>query len=225
MMDISEILRRLEAPLLDIRYLLDRKYPKKSAITYVSNRYGLTKDERNILTRIACEKDISNDRKRKIVSIEFIRDKNLFIDGYNVLITVESLILGYPVFLCDDGILKDVRSLFRRYKIGFITKEALSMIEMITSKYTPKEIVIIFDSQISRSGDLSKMARDIFDKDNCLVFTSKDTDKEIMENSRKGIIATSDGIIIDNVDNVLDIPVHIADEFKYNFYIPTKVRY
>jgi len=225
MMDISEILRRLEAPLLDIRYLLDRKYPKKSAITYVSNRYGLTKDERNILTRIACEKDISNDRKRKLVSIEFIRDKNLFIDGYNVLITVESLILGYPVFLCDDGILKDVRSLFRRYKIGFITKEALSMIEMITSKYTPKEIVIIFDSQISRSGDLSKMARDIFDKDNCLVFTSKDTDKEIMENSRKGIIATSDGIIIDNVDNVLDIPVHIADEFKYNFYIPTKVRY
>lgn len=224
-MDISEILRRLEAPLLDIRYLLDRKYPKKSAITYVSNRYGLTKDERNILTRIACEKDISNNRKRKIVSIEFIRDKNLFIDGYNVLITVESLILGYPVFLCDDGILKDVRSLFRRYKIGFITKEALSMIEMITSKYTPKEIVIIFDSQISRSGDLSKMARDIFDKDNCLVFTSKDTDKEIMENSRKGIIATSDGIIIDNVDNVLDIPVHIADEFKYNFYIPTKVRY
>lgn len=225
MMDISEILRRLEAPLLDIRYLLDRKYPKKSAITYVSNRYGLTKDERNILTRIACEKDISNDRKRKLVSIEFIRDKNLFIDGYNVLITVESLILGYPVFLCDDGILKDVRSLFRRYKIGFMTKEALSMIEMITSKYTPKEIVIIFDSQISRSGDLSKMARDIFDKDNCLVFTSKDTDKEIMENSRKGIIATSDGIIIDNVDNVLDIPVHIADEFKYNFYIPTKVRY
>jgi len=225
MMDISEILRRLEAPLLDIRYLLDRKYPKKSAITYVSNRYGLTKDERNILTRIACEKDISNNRKRKIVSIEFIRDKNLFIDGYNVLITVESLILGYPVFLCDDGILKDVRSLFRRYKIGFMTKEALSMIEMITSKYTPKEIVIIFDSQISRSGDLSKMARDIFDKDNCLVFTSKDTDKEIMENSRKGIIATSDGMIIDNVDNVLDIPVHIADEFKYNFYIPTKVRY
>lgn len=224
-MDISEILRRLEAPLLDIRYLLDRKYPKKSAITYVSNRYGLTKDERNILTRIACEKDISNNRKRKIVSIEFIRDKNLFIDGYNVLITVESLILGYPVFLCDDGILKDVRSLFRRYKIGFMTKEALSMIEMITSKHTPKEIVIIFDSQISRSGDLSKMARDIFDKDNCLVFTSKDTDKEIMENSRKGIIATSDGIIIDNVDNVLDIPVHIADEFKYNFYIPTKVRY
>lgn len=225
MMDISEILRRLEAPLLDIRYLLDRKYPKKSAITYVSNRYGLTKDERNILTRIACEKDISNDRKRKLVSIEFIRDKNLFIDGYNVLITVESLILGYPVFLCDDGILKDVRSLFRRYKIGFMTKEALSMIEMITSKHTPKEIVIIFDSQISRSGDLSKMARDIFDKDNCLVFTSKDTDKEIMENSRKGIIATSDGMIIDNVDNVLDIPVHIADEFKYNFYIPTKVRY
>lgn len=224
-MDISEILRRLEAPLLDIRYLLDRKYPKKSAITYVSNRYGLTKDERNILTRIACEKDISNDRKRKLVSIEFIRDKNLFIDGYNVLITVESLILGYPVFLCDDGILKDVRSLFRRYKIGFMTKEALSMIEMITSKHTPKEIVIIFDSQISRSGDLSKMARDIFDKDNCLVFTSKDTDKEIMENSRKGIIATSDGMIIDNVDNVLDIPVHIADEFKYNFYIPTKVRY
>lgn len=224
-MDISEILRRLEAPLLDIRYLLDRKYPKKSAITYVSNRYGLTKDERNILVRIACEKDISNDRKRKLVSIEFIQDKNLFIDGFNVLITVESLILGYPVFLCDDGILKDVRSLFRRYKIGFITKEALSMIEMITSKYTPKEIVIIFDSQISRSGDLSKMARDIFDKDNCLVFTSKDTDKEIMENSRKGIIATSDGIIIDNVDNVLDIPVHIADEFKYNFYIPTKVRY
>lgn len=224
-MDISEILRRLEAPLLDIRYLLDRKYPKKSAITYVSNRYGLTKDERNILVRIACEKDISNDRMRKLVSIEFIRDKNLFIDGYNVLITVESLILGYPVFLCDDGILKDVRSLFRRYKIGFMTKEALSMIEMITSKYTPKEIVIIFDSQISRSGDLSKMARDIFDKDNCLVFTSKDTDKEIMENSREGIIATSDGIIIDNVDNVLDIPVHIADEFKYNFYIPTKVRY
>jgi len=228
MTDINNIMKPLEAPILDIRYLIDRKYPKKSVITYVSNHYGLTKDERYILTRITCEKNISNDRKRKLVPIQGIEDRTLLIDGYNVLITIESMILGYPVFLCDDGMLKDARSLFHKYKINPTTKKALSMIETITSMYDPKKTIIIFDSQISRSGDLSKMTRDIFDENNCLVFTSKDTDKELIKNSKKSkkaVTATSDGVIIDNVENVLDIPIHIAGEFKYNFYIPTEIRY
>ncbi|BDC36309.1 MAG: DUF434 domain-containing protein [Candidatus Methanoliparum thermophilum] len=225
MIDINRILTRLEDPILDVRYLLDRKYPKKSVITYVSNHYGLTKDDRNILARIACKKDVADDRKRKVVSIESIYNKKLFIDGFNVLITVESLILGYPVFLCDDGILKDVRSLFHRYKMGLMTREALYKIETITSKYNPKEILIIFDSQISKSGELSKLTRDIFNKDNCFVFISKNTDKDIIENSKKEIVATSDGIIIDNVEKVIDIPIYIANEFKYNYYIPTRARY
>lgn len=224
MTDINKILKRLEDPLLDVRYLLDRKYPKKSVITNVSNHYGLTKNERNILARIACEKDISNDRRRKLVSMEYIHNKKLFIDGFNVLITVESLILGHPVFLCDEGILKDVRSLFRRYKMGFATKEALSMIDMITSKYNPEEIVLIFDSQISKSGELSKVARDVFNKNNCFVFTSKNTDREMITNSKRGIMATSDGVIIDKVEKLVDIPMHLANELKYNFYIPTKIR-
>ncbi|VUT25959.1 MAG: hypothetical protein MASP_01248 [Candidatus Methanolliviera sp. GoM_asphalt] len=223
-MKFEERLKALEMPLLDVRFLLDRRYPKDSAINFVSNHYRLIKEDRNILFRIACEKKLSEDRMKKLVPIDLIKGKSVVMDGYNVLITVESLILGYPVFLCDDGVLKDVRAIFHRYRIKKETKESLEKIKILLSKYLPKEVIFIFDAQISESGKLSALAREIFEEVNGSALTSKDADCQVRRH-KDDMVATSDGNIMDNVINIVDIPFHVAEEFGYSYYKPTTTRF
>jgi hypothetical protein len=223
-MNFEERLKALERPLSDVRFLLDRDYPKNSAINFVSNHYRLVKEDRNIIFRIACEKKLSEDRIKKLVPIDLIKGKCVVIDGYNVLITVESLILGYPVFLCDDGVLKDTRAIFHRYKMKKETKEVIEKIRILLSKYLPKEVLFIFDAQISGSGKLSATVREIFKGMNTSVSTSKNADGQ-MTRHKDDVVATSDGNIIDNVINIVDIPLHVGEEFGYPYYKPATVRF
>jgi hypothetical protein len=41
-------------------------------------------------------------------------------DGHNTLITTESLLAGYPVYLYDDGFLRDSQGFFKSYKASRI---------------------------------------------------------------------------------------------------------
>ncbi|RZN73493.1 MAG: DUF434 domain-containing protein [Candidatus Methanolliviera hydrocarbonicum] len=223
-MKFEERMKALEVPLLDVRFLLDRRYPKDYTINFVSNHYRLIKEDRNVLFRIACEKKLSEERMKKLVSIDFIKGKSVVMDGYNVLITVESLILGYPVFLCDDGVLKDIRAIFHRYRIKKETKESLEKIKTLLSKYLPKEVIFIFDAQISESGKLSALTREIFEEMNTSVLTSKDADYQVKRH-KDNVVATSDGNIMDNVRNIVDIPSHVGEEFGYPYYKPTTMRF
>ncbi len=134
----------------------------------------------------------------------------MFIDGYNVLITVESLLAGYPIYLCDDGSLRDTRGLFRSYKSTRFTIPAISMILDLLGLIKPSWIMVLLDQQMSHSGELAEMMRAMIAKRRLLgnAMTAQDVDHLLKEAS--AIIATSDGIIIDSVTSFVDIPLNLA---------------
>ena len=96
---------KVEEAAEDFRYLLNRGYNRNSSLKLVSDRYNLSKDERNFLIRAVFSDREAEERRKKLVNIEEIRGKRVVIDGYNVLITVENVLKGENIIFCDDGLL------------------------------------------------------------------------------------------------------------------------
>ena len=215
-MSSKDIQIHLKDASYDLRFLLNRGYKKSVALNLVANKYLLDKDGRNYLVRKIYSDDKSQHRYRKIIGINNIFNKTIFIDGYNVLISVEticnhdydSLIMG------DDGVLRDLKAVFGKYKINSTTENALNKIMKILSRYNPACIQFFYDSPVSKSGELAKITQSIIQihKLNGSAVTIKNVDFELVKISREysGIVATSDGPIIDKVNNVLDIPYWIC---------------
>jgi hypothetical protein len=204
----------------DLRFLLNRGYRKKGALNFVSNKYLLSADERNYMVRCVFSDSKSIFRRNKIVDISQIEGRSILIDGYNVLITVETIFQEdySSIILCDDGIIRDLNAVFGKYKFNQKTKDVLTDIVSLIKKYGPSEIKFFFDRQVSFSGKLANLTEEItgFQGLKGEAILSKIVDFEIIKLSRakKGIVATSDGAIIDKVDRIVDLPFHFLEKSK-----------
>jgi hypothetical protein len=199
-------LERLKDPACDLRFLLDRGYNRKTAINVVSNKYRLDSKDRNILYRTIFSQKNAKERKKKLVRIGEIKGREIIIDGYNVLITVESMLRKKELFLCDDGFVRDVSATFGKHKITKTTSLALEKILKALKENRPEKVVVVFDSKVSFSGEMCRLVRKKLDEFGLKgeAFVSDKTDFEIK--NFRGIVCTSDTAVIEKAEKVLDLP-------------------
>jgi len=189
----------------DFRYLLNKGYPRKAALELVGNRYGLTSDERHLLHRgIFSDADSKSRRKRKI-PIGKVRNRDLAIDGYNILITIETGLSDRPLILGDDGFIRDISGLSGNFKKTEKTEEALQLILDIVKRVKPLKTLFLFDSPISMSGELAQEVRSLLKKENLLGDANAVKVPEKILIGFPGVIATSDTAIIDQSKEVVDL--------------------
>lgn len=201
---------RLRLAAADARYLLNRGYPKESAIRFIADHYRLPEWQRFVLIRVIVASTQASARKAKLVHFETLSGKEIIIDGYNVLITVESILEGCPVYLCDDGLLRDIRGIFRSYKPSNVTDQALSEIIDLLEEANPSRVEFLLDQQISMSGSLSAHIREMMSLRGIAGTARTEMRVDYSLKGAKGIIATSDGNVVDAAINVVDIPMEIA---------------
>jgi len=198
----------------DIRYLLDRGYPGKGAITFVCNHYRLDIQWRYVFTRVVFGRDTINRRREKTVKCEDMEGEVVWVDGYNVLIGVESALKGEPVYLCDDGFLRDTRGVFRNYRCSELTEMAMDEILEVLTVFVPFQVEFLFDSQISKSKEMARWL------ENKLKYvgltgcarTSRHVDHDLKQSN--GIIATADGSIIDEVAKAVNIQACVLEQLN-----------
>jgi hypothetical protein len=198
----------------DLRFLLNRGYRRKGALEFVGNRYLLDKPERNFLQRTVFSNKKSRLRKSKIIPISKIKNKNLLIDGYNVLITTESICNSDgSVVTGDDGVLRDVNAVFGKYKCKKTTKKALNSIIALIRIYKPQNVQFFYDSPVSFSGELAQITKQTMEAYEVpgSAETLPNVDYELVKLSqtRGGVVASSDGVIMDKIDQIVDIPFFI----------------
>jgi hypothetical protein len=193
----------------DFRYLLNRGYPRKVTLELVGNRYGLTSDERHLLHRGVFSSTDSQARRRKRISIKEIRNKDLAIDGHNVLITIEAGISGRPLVLADDGYIRDISGLSRSFRKSKKTEEAIQFILGALKEWKPRQTLFLLDAPISMSGRLAEEIRERLRQENLSgdAVAMKVPEKILI--GFPGIIATSDTAVIDRCDQVLDLAGYI----------------
>ena len=189
---------------------MDRGYPAASAVRFVSDHHRLAEDQRMVLQRVIVHAGTALSRMDRVLSLDEIRGREIFLDGYNCIITTESLLEGFAVYLCDDGFLRDTRGFFRRYRAGKSACRPIKEILGLLAEAGPSRAVFLLDCQISRSGELAAEIRglmaqmSLFGDALCL----RDVDRQL-KYCRK-IVASSDGIIIDSAPEAIDLPAEIA---------------
>jgi len=189
----------------DFRYLLNQGYPRKAALELVGNRYGLTFDERHLLHRGVFSRFDSESRRKKRISVKEILNKNLAIDGHNVLITIEAGLSGRPLVLGDDGFIRDISGLSGSFKKTETTEKAIKFIINVIKIIKPRQTLFLFDAPISMSGKLAKDIRDRLKKENLLGDARAVKVPEKILIGFPGVIATSDTAIIDQSKKVVDL--------------------
>jgi hypothetical protein len=189
---------------------VDRGYPSDSAVRYVSDHHRLSVEQRFILQRTIVSADMALARMAKALQLRDLRGRVVFVDGYNTTITTQSLLAGYPVYLCDDGFLRDTRGFFRRDKASQVAVCAFFEILDLLAAVGAARVEVLLDQQISRSGELAKDVRGMMAKLSLpgAARCARDVDHQLK--TCGSIVASSDGNVIDAASNVIDLPAEIA---------------
>jgi hypothetical protein len=198
----------------DVRYLLDRGYPQKGAVGFVCAHYRLGEESRYLLSRIVLSHEVSEKRKTKFLPCDKIEGSGILIDGYNIIIGLES-ILDKKAYLCDDGVIRDIKGISRNYKVFENTETAIELILQFLKENNPSYVCFLLDSQISKSGLLAGTLRgkisDFGLKGDAR--TSKHVDYDLK--SSKHIVASSDGVIIDEAETVVNFLSCLVSRFRH----------
>lgn len=208
---------------MDFKYLLDRGYPRKASLELIGNRYQLDFNERHLLHRGIFSKKDSQARLKKKIPLGGLKGNSLAVDGYNVLITIEAGISKKPLILGDDGFVRDISGVSKNYKRSDITTEAISLIFKVMKKIKPNYTLFVFDSPISRSGELAQELRELLEKERLSGDAIAIRVPEHILIGFQGIVATSDTAIIDKTRKVVDLAGDILKrEGLYNTLIKLK---
>lgn len=214
----SNLKEKLLKPARDIRSILRWGYPKFATIRFVADHSQLSVEERHILTRVIMPPDKVVSRINKKVACKGIENRDILLDGYNVLLSVDSLLKNEPMWFCDDGYIRDTRYYFSKAKQAEDIEDALDSVLKFLSEAHSKSVIFLLDAQISRSGELAGFIRRKMKEEGISgeARTSKTADFELKAAGKNPennlIVASSDGIIIDSVLQVLDIPACLMEK-------------
>jgi hypothetical protein len=209
MMDEILNFKNLQRAAEDFRYLLNRDYSRKASLELVGNHYQLTADHRHLLHRGVFSDLEARSRKGKKISSKDLFQKDLAIDGHNVLITIEAGLSGRPLILGDDGFIRDISGLSGSFKMTETTDKAIRLIIHALKNMKPRQTLFLFDAPISRSGKLAQEVRRQLREENLLGDAQAVKVPEKFLIGFQGVIATSDTAIIDQSKKLLDLAGHI----------------
>jgi len=189
----------------DLRYLLDKNYDRKGAVTFVGNHYQLIKADREILKRGVYPDSVAKARRNKLLKPEMLNNRPLAVDGHNVVITVESALLGRTLIASDDGLIRDTAGIHGSYRQQKITRKALELILNFLKAITPEFVLFLFDAPLSQSGELALTVTK-----NLSLYGLQGMARAVPVPEKElydfqGPVASSDSVIIDRVKEPFDL--------------------
>jgi hypothetical protein len=136
---------------------LDRGYAHPSSLKLVGDRYGLVARQRIAVSRSACSQPQAARRQRHRAPAETITGRPLWLDGYNVLTTIEAALAGGVLLLAHDGTLRDMASMHGSYRKVQETVPALDLLGEALARLGVAEAVWLLDRPVSNSGRLKRL--------------------------------------------------------------------
>ncbi|MFX0132842.1 MAG: DUF434 domain-containing protein [Candidatus Hodarchaeota archaeon] len=199
----------------DLQYLLNRGFNKKSALKLVGDRYILNKNERNILFRAIFSENEVIERKKKVLSQNELKNRILSIDGYNILITLETMLKNHILIMATDGFFRDASKISKRYKKSEKTDLAIKLMFEKLVEITPKFIYIFFDKPFSKSGEFTALINKKLSEFGLegIAKAVNSPDHEILKKGET--IISADSLLLDKGNTIFDLAGSIIKEQKY----------
>src|SRR4029077_18485337 len=138
----------------DLSWLLSRGYAEASSLKLVGDRYRLVERQRVAVVRSACSDDSLARRRTNCLS-DFRGP--LRIDGFNLILTLESALGGGIVLGGRDGCYRDMASVHGTYRRVEETHPALKLAARWMTEWGVGPCTWLLDQPVSNSGRMATM--------------------------------------------------------------------
>ena len=186
----------LAAAVADLVWLLSRGYAIPSSLKLVGDRHALDARQRLAVARSACSDNDRRARQTKLVAPEQVAGQSLWIDGFNVLTTVEAALSGGVILLACDGCFRDMASMHGSYRKVAETGPALEKIGACLQTLRPHSVRWLLDQPVSNSGRLKLRLEELAAERHWpwTVELVRDPDAELVQTD--AIVASADSQVI-----------------------------
>jgi hypothetical protein len=165
--------------------------------------------------RSACSDESLASRRGREISLQQVGGRPLWIDGYNVLTTVETALAGGVVIVGRDGSWRDMASMHGTWKRVEETRPAIERVGRVLAGANVGDVVWFLDAPVSNSGRLKGTIPEIAAERGWpwRVEIVPDPDK-ILRGARDEVVATADSVILDACGGWIALAREVAREIE-----------
>jgi hypothetical protein len=206
-----ESLDCLRAATADLSWLLTRGYAQPSALKIVGDRHGLTSRQRLAVLRCSCSDESLSRRRCTELNIASCAGQRLAVDGYNLLITIESALAGGLLLVGRDGACRDLASLHGSYRKVEETRPALQLIIDWLCGRGFREVAWYLDRPVSNSGRLKQELGGLLTGRDCRwTIEVVDSPDPVLAAAPEAVVST-DSWILDRCGPWVNVAAHIVE--------------
>ena len=195
----------------DCCYLLTRGYGSNSTLQIVGNRYRLNKRQRDAISRIGASDQDIQTRTKSCIDQTQLRGQSLAIDGFNLLIILESALSGAYIFKGRDGTIRDISSVHGSYKRVQKTNDALQIIGKTLIQLGVNKVHWYFDQPVSNSGKLKTQLRELAEQENYPWEISLDHNPDKVLAASQEIVISSDAWILNECQQWFNLCGYVVE--------------
>lgn len=145
----------------ELSWLLTRGYPPAATLKLVGDRYALTERQRWAVGRAACTDAQRAQRAATLLPPGALRGRPVSIDGFNLIILLETALSGGVVLRGRDGALRDLSSIHGTYRAVQETDRAIRLAAAALLPLAPGPVRWLLDQPVSNSGRLAARLREL----------------------------------------------------------------
>lgn len=202
-------LRRAAA---ELSWLLDRGYAMRSALALVGDRHALTQRQRLGLARATCSAAQASRRAEHRMDTAALRHATVWIDGYNLLITIEAALGGGLILHGRDDCYRDLASLHGTYRSVEETEPALLLIGRALETWGVSHCCWLLDRPVSNSGRLRERMLALATARQWPWDVELEFSPDQILSQAEGIVVTSDSVILDRCTRWIDLAQAIVTD-------------
>ncbi len=205
-------LPRLRTATAELSWLLTRGYATPSALKLVGDRHALTARQRRAVQRCACSDDDREARRRRRVAVDDLAAEALEVDGFNLLITLESALCGAPLLRGRDGALRDMASVHGSYRQVAATAEALERVAALCARRGCGPLRWLLDRPVSNSGRLAARLRETAARHGLAWTAELVADPDVLLKESAAIVVSADSAVLDGAGRWCDLAAELVGE-------------
>jgi len=180
----------------DLSWLLSRGYAGPSALKLVGDRYALCARQRIAVERCSCSDQDRARREEHRVEAEKMAGRPLWLDGYNVLTTIEAALAGGVILAARDGAFRDMASMHGSYRKVAETRPALELLGGVMVACGVSECYWYLDRPVSNSGRLKKVMEELALLHGWPWRVELAFDPDTILSESEEVVATADSVIL-----------------------------
>ena len=211
---------RLRAAVADYSWLLTRGYAEPSAIKMVGDRFELNARQRMAVARSACTDAALERRLAKQVAPADVAGQPLWLDGFNVLTTIEVALGGGVALAARDGCFRDIAGVHGTYRNVEETRPAIALIGESLQALAPADCVWYLDSPVGNSGRLKANILEEAARRGWPWRVDLVHDPDPVLIAADAIVATADSVILDRCQRWFNLARHVVDRIPNANVIP-----